>query len=62
MKALIVHSEWYPMFSVETDWDDDTRVDKVIEVPDTLVERYRKASREFGEVQDELYDLWRDNR
>ena len=62
MKALIVRDVWSPMFFPVTDPDEFYVPDKLIEVPDELIERYRKASREFGEVQDKLYDLWRANR
>ena len=61
MKAIIVRDVWSPMFLPVTD-PDEFYDDELIEIPDKLVERYRKASREFGDVQDELYDLWRANR
>ena len=59
MKALIVRDVWSPMFFPVTDPDEFYDDDKLIEVPDELIERYRKASREFGDVQEELENLWR---
>ena len=60
MKAIIVRDVWSPMFLPVTDPDEFFDDDKLVDIPDVLIKRYRKASREFGDVQDELYDLWRE--
>ena len=62
MKAIIVRDVWSPMFLPVTDPDEFFDDDKLVDIPDALIERYRKASREFGDVQDELYNLWEGNR
>ena len=62
MKALIVRDVWSPMFLPVTDPDEFFEDDNLVEIPDKLLKRYRKASREFGDVQDELYDLWMESR
>ena len=62
MKALIVRDVWSPMFLPLIDSDEFLDDDKLIEIPNWLIRRYQKASREFGDVQEELENLWSANR
>lgn len=52
MKVYLGKTEWYPVYVIYEEDPDET------EVPDELVERFRKAREEFDEVQDRLREIY----
>jgi len=54
MKVYVWKDEAHPVYGVDEDsrgfWD----IKEKVEIPDELYERYKRAGKEYGEVQEEL--------
>ena len=55
MKIWLVHDEWYPCLE-ETKQEDPCAT--MVEVPDELVGRFRKAERAFSKAHGQLVSLY----
>ena len=53
MKVYVFKDETYPIYGIEVDkrWH---RASELVEIPDALYKKYKKITKEYGEVQEEL--------
>lgn len=51
-------TEWYPVYYARK--SEDYPEDNDTEVPDELVERFEKTLKEFQDVQEELYKIYKE--
>jgi hypothetical protein len=57
LSVMLDEEEWYPVYQLSTELDDDFYGHTRIQIPETLFERYKKAFDEFRAVQKILRGL-----